>query len=197
VLEQDVRLLADGTPVVMHDEAVERLTQGRGLVRTFDAASWAQLRIDTRRWPAFHGMSIAPPLFADVLSEFAGRVVFVPEAKDVGSGAPMVAALEAAGVEKRHALVQSFLLPELAPPIAAGYPAIFLTRTSADIAAVRDAGVAWVGIGCNASDAVFTDWIAAGFKAIAWTVDDRRVRDHLRALGVSGFFSDDPLSLMA
>jgi len=109
----------------------------------------------------------------------------------------LVDALLAAGIAREHALVQSFLLDELAPAVAAGYPAIFLSRTADDIDAVRAAGVTWAGIGHAASDAVFRAWIEAGFRTVGYTVDDRAVRDRLRGLGVQGVFSDDPLALLA
>lgn len=197
VLEQDVRLLADGALVVMHDERVDRLTTTVGRVCEFDTQAWRALRFDARPWPAHAARTdIGLPLFDDVLSEFGGRALLVPEAKDVGSGAPLVDALLAAGIAREHALVQSFLLDELAPAVEAGYPAIFLSRTADDIDAVRAAGVTWAGIGHAASDAVFRAWIDAGFRTIAWTVDDRGIRDRLIALGVQGVFSDDPLTLL-
>ena len=198
VLEQDVVLLGDGALGVMHDLTVDRLTtNGCGPTTAFDAKQWRSLRIDTRRWRhAGFGDDIAPPLFADVLAEFAGRVLFVPEAKSPGSGAPLVAALEAAGIAREHALVQAFHLADLSPAVASGYPAMFLTRGTADIAAARAMGIAWAGIAHDAGDGVFTAWLDAGFRVIAWTVDDIAVRDRLLALGVSGFFSDDPLALM-
>ena len=199
VLEQDVVLLADGALGVMHDLTVDRLTtNGQGPTTTFDAAQWRALRIDTRPWRhAGFGDDIAPPLFADVLAEFAGRVLFVPEAKTPDSGGALVAALDAAHIARDHALVQAFHLDDLAPAVAAGYPAMFLSRTTADIEAARTMGVGWAGIAQDAGDAVFRAWIAAGFRVIAWTVDRSDVRDRLLALGVSGFFSDDPLALMA
>lgn len=198
VLEQDVRLLSDGTLVVVHDERVDRLTTTTGRVRAFDTQAWRALRFDARPWPRYASRKdIALPLFAEVLSEFGGRVALVPEAKDAGSGAPLVDALLTAGIAREHALVQSFLLDELAPAVAAGYPAIFLTLTADDIDAVRAAGVTWAGVGHDAPDAVFRAWIDAGFRTVGYTVDDRAVRDRLRGLGVQGVFSDDPLALLA
>ena len=197
VLEQDVCLLGDGTLGVLHDATVDRLTtNGSGPTQGFNAAGWRALRIDTRRWPEF-GEKIAPALFAEVLAEFAGRVVFVPEAKTPGSGGPLVAALQAAGIAREHAIVQAFHLDDLRAAVAAGYPAMYLTRVRDDIEAARALGVAWAGIGKDADDAVFRAWVAAGFKVVAWTVDRVVDRDRLLALGVSGFFSDDPKALMA
>ena len=198
LLEQDVRLLADGTLVVMHDERVDRLTGSTGYVCDFDLAGWRALRIDARRWPAFASRTdIALPLFDEVLSEFRTRAVFVPEAKDVGSGAPLVRALQASAIPRDQALVHSFLLDELPPAVDAGYPAIYLTRSADDLDEVRELSLQWIGLPHAASDAIFRTWIDAGFRVIAWTVDDHGVRDRLRGLGVQGVFSDDPLALLA
>lgn len=198
VLEQDVCLLADGALGVLHDATVDRLTtNGRGPTTAFDTTQWRGLRIDTARWRhAGFGDGIAPPLFGEVLAEFAGRVLFVPEAKTPGSGAAVVEALRTAGIARRHALVQAFRLDDLVAAVEAGYPAMFLTRATDDIDAARERGIGWVGIAQDAGDAVFRAWIAAGSRAIAWTVDRIEVRNRLLALGVCGFFSDDPLALM-
>src|SRR5207342_3604232 len=73
LLEQDVRLLADGALAVMHDETVERLTDGRGDVRAFDTAAYRALRVDAGRFPRFAQQAIAPTLLDEVLAEFRGR----------------------------------------------------------------------------------------------------------------------------
>src|SRR5688572_11716858 len=138
----------------MHDARVDRLTGETGCVCDFDTAAWRALRIDPRPWPAFASHTdIALPLLDEVLSEFRGRAVFVPEAKDAGSGAPLVRALQAFDIPRDQALVQSFLLDELPPAVRAGYPAIYLTRSDEDIDEVRAVGLAWIGLPYAASDA--------------------------------------------
>jgi glycerophosphoryl diester phosphodiesterase len=194
-LEQDVRVLADGTLVVMHDATVDRTTTSRGSVDAMDVETFRALRVDARAHPAF-AHDIAPPLFADVLAEFRGRALLVPEAKAPGCGAALVDALRAADVPPHEALVQAFALDDLLPAVAAGYPAIYLTARSDEIDAVHDAGVRWVGLDRRAPDAVFIAWREAGFKTVAWTVNARADRDRVLALGVSGLFSDDPVALM-
>jgi glycerophosphoryl diester phosphodiesterase len=92
--------------------------------------------------------------------------------------------------------VQAFALDDLLPAVAAGYPAMFLTARDDAIDAARAAGVGWVGLDRRAPDSVFVAWREAGFRMVAWTVNDRDERDRLLALGVCGLFSDDPLSLM-
>jgi glycerophosphoryl diester phosphodiesterase len=196
VLEQDVRVLADGALAVMHDALVDRTTHGSGRVVDFDTAAFRALRIDVRNHPGFPRDS-APPLFEAVLAEFRGRALFVPEAKAPGSGAALVRALQAAAIPVHEALVQAFALDDLHAAVAAGYPAMFLTAHREAIAAARAAGVRWAGVDRRAGDAVFVAWRDAGFKVVAYTVDDPRERDRLLALGVCGFFSDDPLALMA
>ena len=197
VLEQDVCLLGDGALGVMHDATVDRTTFGTGATQAFDRASWRRLRIRTEphHGPAF--ADIAPALFDDVLAEFKDRVLFVPEAKTPGSGPALVDALLRAGIAREHALVQAFALDDLVPAVEVGYPAMFLTRTADDIVATRALGATWVGIHRTSSDAIFRAWIEAGFKATAYTIGTRAERDRLLALGVSGFFSDDPHRLMA
>ena len=194
MLEQDVRVLADGTLVVMHDATVDRTTLGNGAVAEFDVATFRRLRV--RPFPGFASV-MSPPLLDDVLQEFRGRAVFVPEAKSPGSGAALVDALRAASIPATQALVQAFALADLLPAVAAGYPAMFLTARSDGIEAARAAGVRWAGLDRRADPSVFDAWREAGFRVVAYTVDDRAERDRLLALGVCGFFSDDPLATMA
>jgi glycerophosphoryl diester phosphodiesterase len=44
-VEFDVRLTADGVPVVIHDAAVDRTTEGTGIVRSMTVAEVKRLRI--------------------------------------------------------------------------------------------------------------------------------------------------------
>jgi glycerophosphoryl diester phosphodiesterase len=194
-LEQDVRVLADGTLVVMHDATVDRTTMSRGHVDAMDLDAFRKLRADVRAFPGFAD-DIAPPVFADVLAEFRGRALFVPEAKAPGSGAALVDALRDAAIPTTEALVQAFAPEDLLPAVAAGYPAMFLTGRDDAIGAARRAGVTWVGLDRRAPDVVYDAWREAGFRIVAWTVNSRVDRDRVLALGACGMFSDDPVSLM-
>ena len=65
-VELDVQLSADGVPVVIHDESVDRCSDGHGRVREL---SLAQLQsLDGGSWfdPAYAGEAI--PTLADVLA---------------------------------------------------------------------------------------------------------------------------------
>jgi glycerophosphoryl diester phosphodiesterase len=71
VLELDVHLSADDQLVVIHDQRLDRTTDGHGLVR---AHTLRQLkRLDAGRWfgPAFAGQRIQT--LSEVLERFRGR----------------------------------------------------------------------------------------------------------------------------
>ena len=104
---------------------------------------------------------------------------------------------DGASIPTTEALVQAFALDDLLPAVATGYPAMFLTARSDGIQAAHAAGVRWAGLDRRADASVFDAWREAGFRVVAYTVDDRAERDRLLALGVCGFFSDDPLATMA
>jgi glycerophosphoryl diester phosphodiesterase len=98
-IELDCQLSADGVPVVIHDETLERTTSGIGPVR---AKPWAELcRLDAGGWKgaAFRGERI--PLLEDVLTQLDGRAVLnveIKSASDVGEiEAPLVALVRTRG----------------------------------------------------------------------------------------------------
>ncbi len=103
-LEFDVQRTRDGVLVVIHDETVDRTTNGTGAVRDLDLA-------EIRALDAGRGEPV--PTFEEViaLAQAAG-VGILPEAKSPdlypGLEEAMVAALEAAGYADR-AVVQSFV----------------------------------------------------------------------------------------
>jgi glycerophosphoryl diester phosphodiesterase len=73
-LEVDVRCTADGVPVLLHDETVDRTTDGHGPVRQL---RFAQVRrLDAGSWfgPAFRGERVPS------LEEFFGLLADTPEA---------------------------------------------------------------------------------------------------------------------
>ncbi|MBI4756571.1 MAG: glycerophosphodiester phosphodiesterase [Betaproteobacteria bacterium] len=57
-VEFDVRLSADGVPVLIHDDTVDRTTDGRGAVAALSAAQLARLDAGRRHAPEFAGERI-------------------------------------------------------------------------------------------------------------------------------------------
>ena len=70
-VEVDIRLSADGVPVVMHDATVDRTTDGRGAVAALSAAEMGALDACARA--ATDLPPCAVPLLTDVLREARGR----------------------------------------------------------------------------------------------------------------------------
>lgn len=83
-IEMDIHLSRDGVPVVIHDETLDRTTDGCGPVA---AASLAQLkRLDAGGWfaAAFAGEPV--PTLETVLATFGGRVRLNLELKEFRAG---------------------------------------------------------------------------------------------------------------
>jgi glycerophosphoryl diester phosphodiesterase len=83
-IELDVHLSADGVPVVIHDETLERTTDGAGPVSAQSLAGLASL--DAGGWfaPEFSGEGV--PTLAEVLRLLAGRLRLNLEVKDARAG---------------------------------------------------------------------------------------------------------------
>ncbi len=70
-IELDVRLTKDGVPAVMHDETVDRTTDGEGRV---DSLSWAELKeLDAGGWFAGEYAGERVPQLGEVLKFAAGK----------------------------------------------------------------------------------------------------------------------------
>ncbi len=88
VIEMDVHLTRDGVPVIIHDETVDRTTDGRGRVgkmlleeiRELDAGCWFGPQFTAERVPTLK----------EVLDRFGGRVVLNIEIKAYDESDPTV-----------------------------------------------------------------------------------------------------------
>jgi glycerophosphoryl diester phosphodiesterase len=107
-VECDVRLSADGIPVVIHDARLERTTSGRGwvrehrasLLRRLDAGSWFNRRFPSQSRQRYAGAKI--PLLSEVLAWARARqcLLFL-EIKDAleGTEAKILEEIAGAGVQ--------------------------------------------------------------------------------------------------
>ena len=82
-IELDLHLTSDGIPVVMHDETVDRTTNGSGLISDFTKDQLMQL--DAGSWfvsesgEQFSGESV--PVFEDLLQRYSGQAHIFVEIK--------------------------------------------------------------------------------------------------------------------
>lgn len=212
-IELDVHLSADGVPVVIHDDSVDRTTNGRGPVsaltsrhlRRLDAGAWFSSR--------FRGERI--PTLEEALECARGRCGLNIEIKESGRRsaretlAPSAAACDAGAVTRAVAgalarvgfrepvIVSSFSPAALVRARAAmpGVPIGFLASRS-----LRGLGSLHRRVGLYAVHPHVRLAAARrvrlahrlGLLVLFWTVNEARQMRRLLALGGDGVMTDDP-----
>ncbi len=86
-LELDVRISADGHPVVIHDETLKRTTGGKGLV--FENTLEDLKRLDAGSWFSTEFVDEKIPSFIEVLEKYAGPAHIHAELKGVNPELPL------------------------------------------------------------------------------------------------------------
>ncbi|KPJ88191.1 MAG: hypothetical protein AMS18_13650 [Gemmatimonas sp. SG8_17] len=193
-LEFDVRITADGVPVVIHDSAVDRTTDGTGAVGDWALDGLMQL-------DAGSGQRI--PTVAQTLGAFPD-VPAIIEVKEAKAADPLAETIRRHGAQSRvlvgsfdHRALGPFVGPEfrraasrretalcwLAARLRWGLTGL---RHSAFTVPVRHSGITVVD----------RSFVAAATKVgkpvHVWTVNDRREAERLRTLGVTGIITDFP-----
>ncbi|HEY1102087.1 MAG TPA: glycerophosphodiester phosphodiesterase [Burkholderiaceae bacterium] len=200
MFECDVKLAADGTPFLLHDDTLDRTTSGRG---SAGALPWAALaELDAGSWhSAAHAGERLPTLAQ--LARFCrdgGHAVNL-EIKPV----PGTAAHTGAVVAQTAAALWQDALP---PPLLSSFQRDAL-------AAARDAAPTlprallldtlpddWLdaarSLGCQGVIAHFSLWTAdhmaqaqaAGLRTLSYTVNDDAVAQRLLQWGIDGIITD-------
>lgn len=185
-VEVDVRVSADGVPVVIHDATLDRTTNGTGRVgdRSLE---------ELRSLDAGDGERI--PTLAEVLSLVKGKSLLLVELKEPDAAEPALVAVKESG--HRNVLVVSFH-----PEALARSRAVHKTVKTGLI--VRTAGQDPVGravsLGAAALlprfDAASDDLMAAAHRAgllvFVWTLAGDEEYRRAAALGADGFATNDP-----
>ncbi|MCU6479296.1 glycerophosphodiester phosphodiesterase [Arthrobacter sp. A2-55] len=194
-IELDVHLSADGVAVVIHDETVDRTTNGIGVIADFTARQLNLL-------DAGHRQHV--PTLAQVLEVAAGKVRVNIEIKDAAAAGPV---LEAVG---RHPELDWFAsssdwqalaaMKQQAPgsdcyPLTLGHfagpEAPGAVAEALDFAVLH--GSSGVSVWEAALDQDMVDMIhSRGLEVWAWTVNDEDRARELVLLGVDSLCVDDP-----
>lgn len=191
-IEVDVHRAADGELVVIHDETVDRTTDGRGPVRERSVAELKAL-------DAGGGERI--PTLDEVLATVAGRVerLFV-ELKVGGCEAAVVEAV-AARKATSWCLVKAFdhRIAARAKALATDLPTgvLIVGRPVDPVGLVRAAGADLLSISVHTIDA---DLVAAcheaGLEVCAWNCNDPAEVAGYRAMGVDWLGTDRPTTVV-
>lgn len=125
MLETDVQRTKDGHLVIMHDDTVNRTTNGTGRVRDLTLEEIRQLDAGIKYSPAFKGEKV--PTFKEYLQAFKGKdVVMLIELKETGIEEQVIKEIEEENMVNQVVL-QSFNLDsmvkinKLKPEIPIGY----------------------------------------------------------------------------
>jgi len=193
-IELDVHLSSDGIPVVIHDETVDRTTNGRGVVcdmpvgdlRCLDAGCW----FDSR----FAGEKI--PLLSEVLDWAGDRLKLNLEIKAFAAGTKILELLP--DFPKAEVVISSFqhrLLRRLRQSHAT-LPLAFLSDSSLWHLALRQAAQcgaqSWHPRIDRLSRAMLRQAHQRGLLVYPWTVDDPAQIRSLQQHGVDGVFTNFP-----
>ncbi|HTV88083.1 MAG TPA: glycerophosphodiester phosphodiesterase family protein [Stellaceae bacterium] len=200
-VEFDVRLTADGVPVLCHDPTLDRTTDGSGPVAAQPLA--AVRRLDAGRWFAAEFAGERVPMLDEALAlcgelGLGADIEMKPElGREYATAAAVAAALTRCGGRRPPMLASSFRLPALAalqtlaPQIPRGLLFRLVPRGWADIA--RRLGVGVIGVDSRRLPSHRAAAVrAAGYPLAAFTVNDPARARLLFASGVTSVFSDAP-----
>jgi glycerophosphoryl diester phosphodiesterase len=200
-LEFDVRRCGDGTLVVIHDETVDRTTNGKGRVRDF---SYEQLK------KVEAGVGEPVPRLSDVLDMFGGRCLLNVELKEKDLAADVKALLIERGIEA-DVFVSAFdrddndagstsswedlreLEPEIPIALLATRSKISRLGTKKFIELASELGATAIHPEKSADIGKLVALARdARLRVHVWTVNERDEIARLRELGVDGIVSDFP-----
>jgi glycerophosphoryl diester phosphodiesterase len=190
-VEVDVRLSKDGEVMVIHDETLERTTNGVGWIkektleqlRTFDAGRGERI-----------------PKLSDVLSlsEKLG-VELVVEVKEEETEEIVIREIIEAGMEAK-VIISSFFHPsllkvkELAPRIKTGVIISSLPVFPVNLALDANANVIFPKY-TRLNREFIEEAVEKGIQIYPWTVNTREDLERVLELGVDGIVTDNPCLL--
>ena len=200
-IELDVHLTSDGHVVVLHDEMVDRTTNGHGAVTSHTLAALKAL--DAGAWfdGKFAGERI--PTFSDVLERYKGRAHVHTEIK----GRSDQLSERTADLVRTHGMVDqvtitSFQRPRLVETraYAAELPTGWLVSEITD-AVVADARAMGLTQLCPRADTVTRGLVqrlhAEGFVVRAWGVANEELMRQVVTAGADGMTVNFPDKLIA
>lgn len=202
-IELDAKLSADGEVVVIHDQTVDRTTQGKGRVNQLAISELKKLDAGSWKGDAFTGEKI--PTLAEVFASVGGKLKINVELTNYSSPQDGLPEKALALVQEYHledsVLFSSFLLSNLA--------AVRRVWPEAPVGILADPGIKGLRNRSKLSREISPDYLhpyfldvsrrlverekAAGRLLNVWTVNSLIVMRKLIRFGVAGIITDDPL----
>lgn len=197
--EFDVRMTLDGEVIVIHDDTVNRTTDGRGEVARMSLAAVKRLDAGARFGAEFRGEPI--PTLDEVAAALAGRCAMDVELKARGLELRVCEILRRRGALET-AVVSSFEWDQLRI-VAAAEPGLRLALLAEEEPGAMLAAAAAMRVYAVAPrfNLVRPELCAEahrrGLKVLAWTVDDEPAMRRFIAEGVDGVMTNHPERLRA
>jgi glycerophosphoryl diester phosphodiesterase len=193
--ELDVHLTSDGTVVVIHDDTVDRTTDGNGSVAAMTLAELKRLDAGAKFLGARKSVERIPTL-DEVFEAIKGRCALNIELKASG------VEVEVAAIIKRHAALETALVSgfdwDLLVHIHSIDPAIrFGLLAEEEPKRLVDTAIRMKAESINprydmVSDDLCADAHRLGIKVITWTVNDSARMRTLIDMGVDGIITNFP-----
>ncbi len=209
MLELDVRLSRDGVVVIIHDETVDRTSDGTGAVGSFSFRELQELDagyrfVDPHGVPSYRGKGVRFPRVEELLEAFP-RMRLNIETKEPDVARPLVEAIRRHGAEDRVLVAAEFercrrSVRAYPGPWGASRHQLFVFwllhrlpggspyTPPADIIQVPEV---WKGLRVVSPGFVKAAH-ARNLPVQVWTVDDPDDMRRLLAMGVDGIQSDRP-----
>lgn len=219
VLEMDLHITADGVLVLMHDETVDRTTDGSGPIEAMTLAALKNLDAgydwspDNGQTFPFRGQGITVPTLHEVFTAFPGMPMNIEIKKSERDMAEPFCALIRQFGKQTEVLVASFhdermqSFRQTCPEVATSgsedelIPLVVLSKVELGLL-YRPAAVAVQAPERRSGiNILVPSFIRAArsrnMKVEAWTINDPADMQRLLALGVDGIITDYPDRLLA
>lgn len=200
-IELDTKRTSDGVLVINHDTTADRTTNLTGNISAINASAWDGAVVDAGAW--FNPMwgNLETLRLSDVLAEFGGTSILLPEVGTQQDADDLVAAVVAAGLQD-SVIIQAWIQSYFTSALAAGIECMLIADvgTGYTPSAVKAAGINYVGIkgvatsGSVAAAADITANVAAGLKVAVYSCTTHAERDYfINTLGCWAVMSADPV----
>ncbi|WP_409292557.1 glycerophosphodiester phosphodiesterase [Peribacillus sp. SCS-37] len=210
-IEIDLQMTKDGKLIAMHDETLDRTTNGTGLVRDYtlseikelDAGSWFNEKYPQFANPDYAGLKV--PTLEEVFKKFGKNKSYYIETKSPevypGMEKELLRLVDEYRIDKEKLLVQSFS-PQSLQIMHSLDPSVRLIQllsykstaviTDAEIAAIKSYAE---GVGPNytyLTEDYVQKVVNSGLGIHPYTVNDKATMQKLIDWGVTGMFTNFP-----
>lgn len=202
LIEFDVKLTADRQVAVIHDQTVDRTTDGKGKVNQLTMAELK--RLDAGAWfgEKFRGVRIAS---LDEVFEHLGKKLYM-NVELTNYSSPLDGLVDGvASLVKHHGLEKHVIFSSFYPTNLIRAHRLLPGTPRGQLSLPRKAGWwqrIWSAVIDVQADHPYTSDVTMesvsksherGRLVHAWTVNDSKEMKRLCSLGVDGFFTDDPV----